>query len=438
MEIGIAHFVSRRRALVAALLIVFASAGCSVGPSPSPAHALLSASASSPTATSMPSAAPTPTLLPLSTSLPAGKWTGVHWTKVISNDPHWLIPDQPPETGSNVENLGWSTFGWSHGYISFDTVVTTHADYSWTGVTSIEQSLDGVSWTPSGGFARSGDSDEDPFSSNGVVGVVEGAGGLLAYTGDSSVCTWVSRYYSPVAASPDGVNWTNVSQSLGSIQIIDGAGAGYIALGGAGLFTSVDGLRWTKAALTGKAFARLDLVQSGTVADDGFVISGVTFGPEGDGCGSGPALLNPTLWFSRDGKVWKKLSLPGAIAGPEVSLDVCHVGRFLVANEAGQTAKSWTSTDGMTWLASRTDFWCADTRDDPWFLEGGGREMFVASAQDGSAKLTLVNDDLTETPLAQSGDLPDWNNVGFATLGPAGVVASTDDGTLYFGAPVTQ
>ena len=92
----------------------------------------------------------------------------------------------------------------------------------------------------------------------------------------------------------------------------------------------------------------------------------------------------------------------------------------------------------MTWLASRTDFWCADTRDDPWFLEGGGREMFVASAQDGSAKLTLVNDDLTETPLAQSGDLPDWNNVGFATLGPAGVVASTDDGTLYFGAPVTQ
>ena len=359
---------------------------------------------------------------------------------VASSDPHWLVNNQAATTDPNVNDLGWSTFGWSHGYISFDTVVTTHEDYSWTAVTATALSLDGVSWAPGGSFTRSGGGDSDPFPDNGIVGIVEGAGSILAYTGTSSMCSWVSRFYAPIAVSGDGTTWTNVTRPFGSIQIIDGAGAGFIELGTDGVFTSVDGLQWTEAALTGKAFARLDLVQSGTVADDGFVISGVTFGPEGEGCGAGPALLNPTLWFSGDGKAWTKLALPGAIAGSDVRLDVCRAGRLLVADEqTGGKANTWVSSDGRTWTVSQEQYSCENTRDNLDFLRGGGREMFFQTGSDGpTATLSLVNDDLSESVLVQTGDVPDWSNVGSPVLGPAGVIASSGDGTLYFGVPVTQ
>ena len=440
MGFGIATLKGRRDALGAILLIVFASAGCSGVPSPSKAPAIASTSASSPGAVSTQSANPTPPPSPLPTPPLMGKWTGIRWTKVTSNDPHWLSPDR--FNGPNVN--GWTTFGWSRGFISFGTALATHQDNSWTAVTSVAQSVDGVSWASSGSFTISGPNDKDPFASNGVVGIVEAAGGLLAYTGVSFDCSWKSHDYTPVAASSDGATWTNVTQSLGSIQGIDGAGAGYIATGEAGVYTSVDGLHWTKAALAGNAFARLDLVRGGGAADGGFVILGVALGSKGGGyCDIGPVLLSPTLWFSGDGTAWSKLALPGALAGSDVALDFCRAGRLLVTNErAGGKTATWSSANGTTWNVSHEAFSCAaarDAADREDLITGGGREIFILPAEkQGPPSLMLVNDALTETTLAQSGDLPDWNHVGPVAGGPAGIIASSGDGTLWLGVPVTQ
>jgi hypothetical protein len=381
---------------------------------------------------------PTPTFRPLPTSLPGGTWDGIRWTRVVnSRDPHWLVADGRRE---DATDSGWATFGWSHGYIAFDTVVTINEDYSWTAVTNTAQSLDGVSWTPGGSLGQRGGNlyDDDPLSSP-IAGIVEGAGGLLVYAVTPVMCSWPTVRYAPIAASRDGWTWTAVTQPLGSIQVIDGAGAGYIALGSSGVFTSIDGLAWTRESLTGKAFARLDLAQSGTVAEDGFVFSGVTFGSDSAGCGVSPRLLNPTLWFSSDAKSWTKIALPGWIPGHEVWLDVCRSGRLVVADErAGSESRTWVSTDGRTWSVSPVDYLCGIARSEMDHLRGGGREIFVDPGQAGPATITLVNDNLSETNIAQSGDVPDWEHVAVAQLGPAGIVASSGDGTLYFGVPLTE
>ena len=50
--------------------------------------------------------------------------------------------------------------------------------------------------------------------------------------------------------------------------------------------------------------------------------------------------------------------------------------------------------------------------------------------------LTLENDDLTVTDLKQSGDRPNLWKLDPPVLGPAGIIASDGQGTLWFGVPV--
>jgi hypothetical protein len=94
------------------------------------------------------------------------------------------------------------------------------------------------------------------------------------------------------------------------------------------------------------------------------------------------------------------------------------------------------STDTHTALLHRssgpTELKCSTTPCDPWPLKAGSHEVLESVSQDLTpATFFVVNDDLTQTELAQSGDVPKSTNVDEGpVLGPAGLIVSSGDGTL--------
>jgi uncharacterized membrane protein YedE/YeeE len=119
-----------------------------------------------------------------------------------------------------------------------------------------------------------------------VGGVIEGADGLLTYSTEMITCRWPDTFAYPVAVSADGVNWKPVTAPAELIQVLDGSAAGYLAVGASGVFTSPNGVDWSKANLTGSEFAGLDAIEGGAAFGGGLVIAGIAQGPQNDGCGA--------------------------------------------------------------------------------------------------------------------------------------------------------
>jgi len=420
---------------IGAVLISLACAACSAsGASPSASVAETGTSPAAATASPAATGAPTPTQ-PAAATLPSGAWTSIRWTAFSSQDP--VFGPAADQTDPNKMDSGWVIVAWSGGYLAFDTVTTTPGSGPWTWTTSTRHSTDGLDWTAGDTITLTGQQGTSAPGDLSGGGVVESGGVLLAVAGNVVVCGNVPDYLTPVADSSDGgATWKTVTPDLGSIQHLSGGPSGMIATGEAGVFTSKDGAAWTRASLSGSAFKGLDQIDDGVSMTGGYVISGETFGPQEEGCGAGRQLLSPSLWWSPDGTTWTKDGFSDGLTGTDLSMDVCvATDKVTVATEtSNDTQVSWSSSDGQTWqtVPSGSPVSCDWARD---ITRVGDRYLHVGQNDDGTTTISLVGDDLSLTTLPQTGDVPAWDSMYGPFVGPAGLVATDQQGHVYLGVP---
>lgn len=364
-------------------------------------------------------------------SLPAGQWTSIHWTEVPAGS---LSLPNPTSTSAKSDGNAWIVVGWSRGWVAFRASAAPDAQPTVVPIDTAS-SADGLRWTVGAQIKWDGRGVTD-------MRVVEGPAGLLAYDYEPTVCGSVANEDFLVATSSDGIAWKPIPPAAlpGSIQNINGGSAGYIATGQNGVWTSTDGLSWRKAALTGKAFDGLDEIQDGVSFSGGYVISGETFGPSREGCGGGPTLLTPSLWWSHDGTTWTRDAVTGTVPGSEASMDVRRLDDGLLlateTNPGGSTA-SWASADGRSWKKTPP---LALALGVARFISNGRWTLIVASRADGSDAIYAFRADMTVSELTQTGDLPDPNHVvGWTdSFGSTGLLRMDDQGNTYIGVPLAN
>jgi hypothetical protein len=174
------------------------------------------------------------------------------------------------------------------------------------------------------------------------VGVWDNNGGLVA-------AVWTSV---------DGITWSRVphdeavfgrvdyESDLGTTQSmisVTAGGPGLVAVGtggrgGAPVWTSVDGVTWSRAPDNGEVF-------------DGWFMSRVTDAGPGlvavGGSMSGTGRGAP-VWTSVDGITWSRV--PNSETGIDTRSSVIAASSGLVAvGGDGRNAAVWTSVDGITW-----------------------------------------------------------------------------------------
>jgi hypothetical protein len=204
-----------------------------------------------------------------------------------------------------------------------------------------------------------------------MTSVTKGGPGLVAVGHDGwSAAVWTS---------PDGVNWTRVPHDAAIFgtglvgndlwvpqtamrDVIEG-GPGLVAVGEEGVWggsengteyestgvavvwTSPDGINWTRVphdeeVFGGEGFQKMSSV---TVGGPGLVVVG-----EYELDNTGRALV----WHSPDGLSWTRVPYDEAIFGPDASVDPDQAMSDIATLDFGLVAigtATWTSPDGYTW-----------------------------------------------------------------------------------------
>jgi hypothetical protein len=438
--------------LAVSLVLPALLAGCvTAGASPTASPASAPTNSPSPTATDSPSASPSPTATPTGTPEPTsslsaapGKWTGIKWTDLGK------IPQLYPANSDAADTYSTVTvFGWSRGYVGFQTIVTSDTRLG-TGTMVSTSSPDAVHWTPDRAMTVTG--IDYPLT---ITAVLEGPSGLLAIGRITGAACGGPSTVSAMWTSTDGQTWSLVTPpsdfASASVHTVDGGSAGFIATGilkdGAtqAVWLSSDGRAWRQGLLPESTFGDV-IVQGGSMFGGGYVVSGAVRGDEG--CG-GYQLLTPSLWWSTDGKGWTRATLTGAAPATDSSMAVTRIsdhGLMAVATEWDavtqlSSEKIWVTSDGRTWrqVTSPSKFLDSTIRTD-------GRQGLALvdpdanpPATDGPVVVAAVDDDLTVRPLPQTGEVPmasqsasSWNS----TMGPAGLLMiSSDYSALWLGVP---
>ncbi len=395
------------------------------------------------TSLAAPSATIAPSLTPTAAAptLPAGDWTSVHWTKVAVEASVWIVPPDSSDSDSPVDS-GWTVYGWSRGYVAFDTITTADSD-SWTQVTTSQNSTDGIHWQAGGQFTRSGQAGDDrEFDApDGVLDLEEAPAGLLAVgIGDPARCGGTEWEF-PMATSVDGISWLAAPITDAGEQMVTVAGgnSGFVATAPNAIFTSVDGRSWKSVDLTAPSFKGLLTVNGGASFAGGFVVSGEANTPDWN-CSGPPEFVTPALWKSADGTTWTRSKLPTTAKKPsgDTDLFVCQMGqRALILDEYSfsheATESAWISTDGQDWRPLPVGpVVCSDGGNE--LVTSGGRSIVAVDPTDGSASaLYTLGSGATLVKLAQTGDLPPESSYVF---GPAGLITADGDGNTYVGVPV--
>jgi hypothetical protein len=388
--------------------------------------------------------------LPNLAPAPPGKWAGLRW--IALQEAPIVVALATPAGAENVINGGAKLFGWSRGYVAFETTTWSVSIAGWSSAIDSASSTDGVRWQagPSLHFA-----DFDIKISR----VIEGPAGLLAIGRHAPGACGGGPSVATIWRSTDGVSWQQLSMAgfgSGYVETIDGGSAGYIATGltsddKPAVWTSSDGSSWKPASLTAAAFKGMTVIENGTAFSGGYVLAGATLSPDG-GCG-GPPHLTPSLWWSADGMAWSRDTVPGALSAVDVQMRVCRIDDdSLLANEStydtttGKTTSAgWTSTDGRTWQkTSSTTLDC-----DSIVGEAERGLVFDPPYQQPDSLVAPmrayeIGAGLTSTALTQTGEMPDqlgWANgelgVSSVAIGPTGVVVAASGGTrIWIGVPV--
>ncbi len=273
--------------------------------------------------------------------------------------------------------------------------------------------------------------DEAVFGGDGeqkMFGVTVGGLGLVAvgvtdgWLGDGDAAVWTS---------PDGVRWSRVphdetvfgganSQTMWDVTV---GGPGLVAVGwdgqgilddnpdvDAAIWTSVDGVTWSRIPHDEEVFGAA-WMNSVTVGGPGLVAVGGTDGYWTDG--------DAVVWTSVDGLTWSRVPHDETVFGgvdSQVINDVTVGGPGLVAvgqdggigpwdNNGDTNAAVWTSVGGINW--SRVP------HDETVFGTGGNPSMLSVTA--GGPGLVAVGADYhplnAETPVWTSPDGLTWTRV---------------------------
>lgn len=412
----------------------FASASEALLASVSPDASSAPSSSATPDEAASPATAATIGPKATPTAAPASRWTSLTWTAAGKAFP------QTPTPPNQDSNLDVSIFGWSRGYVGFRSVVPMNDAEAAVVVST--SSTDGLHWTA----GRSLDTTGIVYF-GGVTQVVEGPAGLLAVgRPGAAACGGPSRV-DALWTSTDGVAWTRVAftTAFGSATVytVDAGSTGYIATGASQdgatqqVWISGDGRSWHQVDLAKSPFGKA-LVQGATNFAGGYVIVGAIPGDEG--CG-GPQTLTPSLWWSADGAKWAQAKLVGAAPAADSWMTVTRVNDHCLMAIASESSASpqvttqailtvWVSTDGRTWslVASASPLLGS------MVLSNGPQGLALLTPADnkGTATIASLDNYLAVRPVAQSGDGPTYSESSpwwrFA-MGPNGLVAFSDDGT---------
>lgn len=270
---------------------------------------------------------------------------GLEWSRIV--DPDGLDAD------------GWQSMNavvaGGPGFVAVGTSAPgLHKDDAavWT-------SVDGQHWSrvadDSGVFTGSGDHQ--------MSDVVVGGPGVVAVGAVGSVDEGVAAIWT----SQDGLVWSRVAhddgvfggagwQFMSSVTLSD---AGLVAVGGDGsgddldaaVWMSQDGLVWTRVADTDGILTGIgdQALASVTVGGSGLVAIGrEKLGGDFDS----------VVWVSPDGASWTRIDTGDVFGGPgdQVVVRVAEVSKGLMAvgyeRIEDRDAQVWESTDGVTWVKS--------------------------------------------------------------------------------------
>ena len=185
----------------------------------------------------------------------------------------------------------------------------------------------------------------------------------VALPGGGLLAVGASDWNGAVWTSPDGENWTPVTdvppigaeEAKGLGVVLPLSGGGFLAGGGKGVrygegyqsvvWVSDDGLAWRESAVV--SGFQLDLLEGGP----GFISVGAR---------PGLSYLNGALaWTSADGSAWAETP---AVPAPDRSamIDLVRFGdRFIAVGATGDLGPTqgltWSSADGATWELSPED-----------------------------------------------------------------------------------
>ncbi len=246
--------------------------------------------------------------------------------------------------------------------------------------------------------------DEAVFGGATMNSVTVGGPGLVAVGATDG---WVGDGDAAVWTSPDGITWTRVphdetvfgganSQTMWDVTV---GGPGLVAVGwdgqgilddnpdvDAAIWTSLDGVTWSRVphdeAVFGAAF-----MWSVTAGGPGLVAVGWT------GDGDIPD-QNAAVLTSVDGITWSKVPHDEAVFGGSVMSSVTVGGPGLVA--VGQTEGYWTDTDAVVWTSVDGITWSRVAHDETIF--GGPQRQTMYDVIVGGPGLVAVGRDGDERP----------------------------------------
>jgi hypothetical protein len=264
------------------------------------------------------------------------------------------------------------------------------------GDAAVWTSVDGITWSRV-------PHDEEVFGgpdSQRMLSVIAAGPGLVAVGADGSV---TGRHWAAAAwTSIDGVTWSRVphdeavfggaeSQAMASVTVggpglvaVGGPGHGWDEGGDAAVWTSVDGITWSRVPHSEEVFggARVQWMSGVTTGGPGLVAVGY------DSQGPIHNDSDAAVWTSVDGITWSRVPHDETALGGQGSQDMTDVtagGLGLVAVGSDQPgddvpagpssdAAVWTSVDGITW--SRVP------QNEAVFAGTGGQRMTAVIATD--------------------------------------------------------
>lgn len=374
-------------------------------------------------------------------------------------------PDGPSDLDPNIDMDPNATLeGWHGGYVEFMWHPTSLTVTPWTSADAVHWSeghtIDAATlWGSEMQAEKAAEQEYVGPCTFRVTGWAD-AGAALLMRGRLECAMGCGSYWQSTEllfASQDGAIWTPRDEKklfgAAGLGTVSGGSSGFAALGVAGrgqvVWTSKDGLNWNQhavpAGLAGKGSRIGDpasinggLVLPGAQMTSGDASSAVpldyTPGPSVVSCAEGSGSNTkyvPAIYWSPDGSSWTSESLPGAVAGSNVYVNVARIDdRAVVATEDYQDANGgtlcWLSADGRSWRPVPTPSW-----DFSSVLEGLDRAFLIDQGQ-GFSVATLT-DTLQVVNLAPEGDTPSTNDYYQVAAGPAGLLVTVDGTTLRIG-----
>jgi hypothetical protein len=394
---------------------------------------------------------------------PAGAWASINWIAVPGG--------HSPEVSSQGANYYpyAALQAWSKGYVEFIWDPAKAIVVPWV-------SADGLHWMAGSALDANGWVTE---MENGKIPIPRSETGGCSFVisdfaeGPTSLVVrgqlacaggcgdpWMSK--ARVWTSTDGLTWTklNVYEATGggSFSAISGSTNGFMAVDTKSakrtIWLSPDGANWSQGAFPDEAgtyfpvqpvaFAK-GQVLAGTVV----IRAGDEFQLPEDFCGglvtadedAIPALYRGTIWGSSDGVTWARVNLSGtSVVAGYLWMTVSRVDEHtLLAHQSTPDKDAWwISTDGRIWKP------LAEAPGD--FILGGRDRGLVYARRwsDESAGWShdffMYDDKLQPVSIAHGGDEPWWiEDVGAGTfqmvLGPTGVLLTQDGSRFWLGVP---